>query len=124
MAMLEAKVVEIGPEALSPDDPLLILFDETASQQLRRVSIVQRFISSTDHGFHLQIGDQLRIDDQDYQVSHVGKLVENNMNAIGHATLFFEPVPKQPQHNGIYLTPYQLPKIKVGSLISYLPQTH
>ncbi|WP_281164241.1 PTS glucitol/sorbitol transporter subunit IIA [Liquorilactobacillus sicerae] len=122
--MLEAKVVEIGPEAVSPGDPLLILFDETASQQLRRVSIVQRFISANDNGFHLQAGDQLLIDDQGYQVIHVGKLVENNMDAIGHATLFFEPVPKQPQHNGIYLTPYQLPQIKVGSLIRYVPQTH
>ena len=119
--MLEAKIVEIGPEAISANDPLLILFDETASQQLRRVSIGQRFIAPTEASFTLATGDQLMIDDQQYRVTHVGKLVANNMEAVGHATLFFEPVPKQPQHNGIYLEPYQLPKIKVGSLIRYLP---
>lgn len=118
--MLEAKVVEIGPEAISAKDPLLILFDETASQQLRRVSIVQRFIAPAEASFTLATGDQLMIDNQQYRVTHVGKLVANNMEAVGHATLFFEPVPKQPQHNGIYLEPYHLPKIKVGSLIRYL----
>nr|WP_252895174.1 PTS glucitol/sorbitol transporter subunit IIA [Liquorilactobacillus satsumensis] len=50
--MLEAKVVEIGPEAVSKDDDLLILFDETASTQLRRVSIVQRFAKSKDESIN------------------------------------------------------------------------
>ncbi|KRL40557.1 PTS system, glucitol sorbitol-specific IIA component [Liquorilactobacillus nagelii DSM 13675] len=118
-AMLKAKIVEIGPEAISADDPLLILFDETASSQLRHVSVVQRFISPNEQHFSLKTGGQIKIDEQVYEVAYVGFLVADNMEMIGHATLFFEEVPEQPQHNGIYLKPYQIPKLHVGSIISY-----
>jgi PTS system glucitol/sorbitol-specific IIA component len=119
VAMLKAKIVEIGPEAISADDPLLILFDETASVQLRHVSVVQRFISPNEQRFSLKVGGQVKIDDQVYKVEHVGSLVADNMEMIGHATLFFEEVPVRPQHNGIYLKPYTVPKVHVGSVICY-----
>ncbi|KRL03015.1 PTS glucitol/sorbitol transporter subunit IIA [Liquorilactobacillus capillatus] len=117
--MLKAKVVEIGPEAISKNDPLLILFDETASAQLRRVSIVQRFVEVDGQTFDLTIGDTISIDDQEFKVTYVGQLVKSNMEMIGHATFCFQEVPEQPQHNGIYLTPQTFPKIHVGSIITY-----
>ncbi|KRL04789.1 PTS glucitol/sorbitol transporter subunit IIA [Liquorilactobacillus oeni] len=118
--MLKAKVVEIGPEAVSENDNLLILFDETASTQLRRVSVVQRFTEPQNNGYQFQAKHQLSIDDQVYEITHVGQLVQSNMEMIGHATLFFEEVPEKTQHNGIYLKPYKMPKIHVGSVIKYL----
>ncbi|KRL38829.1 PTS glucitol/sorbitol transporter subunit IIA [Liquorilactobacillus uvarum] len=117
--MLKAEVVEIGPEAISKNDPLLILFNETASIQLRRVSIVQRFSKTKDASYDIAAGDKISIDDQEYEVTYVGQLVKSNMEMIGHATLSFEKVPEKPQHNGIYLRPYTFPKIHVGSVIKY-----
>ncbi|KRM95817.1 PTS system, glucitol sorbitol-specific IIA component [Liquorilactobacillus aquaticus DSM 21051] len=117
--MLKAEVIEIGPEAISENDPLLILFDETASTQLRRVSIVQRFSKTEDADYDFSAGDKISIDDQEYEVAYVGQLVKSNMEMIGHATLCFEKTPENPQHNGIYLKPYTFPKIQVGSVIKY-----
>ncbi|EJF00916.1 PTS glucitol/sorbitol transporter subunit IIA [Liquorilactobacillus mali] len=117
--MLEAKVVEIGPEAISKNDPLMILFDETASVQLRRVSVVQHFINSDIKKRDIKSLKNIQIDDQVYEIKHIGELVQSNMEMIGHATLFFAPVPENPQHSGIYLEPYELPNISVGSVIKY-----
>ncbi|KRM90367.1 PTS glucitol/sorbitol transporter subunit IIA [Liquorilactobacillus cacaonum] len=117
--MLEAKVVEIGPEAISKDDPLIILFDETASVQLRRVSVVQHFLDLNSEERKLKNLEKISIDNQIYEVKHIGELVQSNMEMIGHATLFFEPVPEEPQHSGIYVKPYKLPDISVGSVIKY-----
>ncbi|MFT8668892.1 MAG: PTS glucitol/sorbitol transporter subunit IIA [Liquorilactobacillus hordei] len=117
--MLEAKVVEIGPEAISKDDPLMILFDETASVQLRRVSVVQHFIDLSSKKRNLKNLKKISVDNQVYEIKHIGELVQSNMEMIGHATLFFEPVPEEPQHSGIYLEPYKLPDVSVGSVIKY-----
>ncbi|GAJ25947.1 PTS system, IIA component [Liquorilactobacillus sucicola DSM 21376 = JCM 15457] len=117
--MLKAEVVEIGPEAISKNDPLLILFDETASTKLRRVSIVQRFSKSGDANYDIAAGNKISIDDQEYEVVYAGQLVKSNMEMIGHATLCFSEVPETPQHNGIYLKPFDFPKIHVGSIIKY-----
>lgn len=86
--MLEAKVVEIGPEAISKDDPLIILFDETASVQLRRVSVVQHFLDLNSEERKLKNLEKISIDNQIYEVKHIGELVQSNMEMIGHATLF------------------------------------
>ncbi|MDN2452804.1 PTS glucitol/sorbitol transporter subunit IIA [Lactobacillus sp. UCMA15818] len=117
--MLEAKVVEIGPEAISKGDPLMILFDETASVQLRRVSVVQHFVDSNSKKRELKNLKKISIDGQVYEIKHIGELVQSNMEMIGHATLFFKAVPEEPQHSGIYLEPYTLPSVAVGSVIKY-----
>ena len=117
--MLESKVMEIGSEAISAKDPLLILFDETASDQLCKVSIIQRFSSLLPENYTLKEGSKIKFDDQEYIVKYVGALVKSNILMIGHATLNFKAVPEKPQQNSIYVEPYSLPKIKPGTIIKY-----
>ncbi|MCT7698443.1 MAG: PTS glucitol/sorbitol transporter subunit IIA, partial [Lactobacillus crispatus] len=55
--------------------------------------------------------------------SYVGPMVESNMKALGHATLFFNrPVSKTPLANAIYFDPdidQPLPNFKVDDDIVY-----
>ncbi len=117
--MLESQVMSIGSEAISADDPLLILFDETASDQLRKVSVIQRFSGLLPENYDIAVGNKIKFDDQEYTVKYVGELVKSNILMIGHATLNFKDVPENPQQNAIYLEPYRLPQIKKGTIIKY-----
>lgn len=115
-----AVVQAIGPQAISKTEPILILFDETATASLQQIAIVQKFTSALTP-VPLQTGSHLAIDDQRYTVEYAGPLVEANLQSIGHATLYFTEVPAKPMDNGLYLTPTSLPTIKVGSVITYEP---
>lgn len=115
-----ATVKAIGPQALSPDDPILILFDETATASLQEIAVIQQF-QAVPTSLALKTGSTLKIDNQVYTVDYAGPLVEANLTTIGHATLYFTAVPAKPLANGIYLAPTQLPKLKVGSVITYEP---
>ncbi|WP_137625821.1 PTS glucitol/sorbitol transporter subunit IIA [Lactiplantibacillus pingfangensis] len=115
-----ATVKAIGPQAMSPDEPILILFDETATESLQQIAVIQQFQESLTH-LDLKAGSTLKIDEQAYTVAYAGPLVDSNLTTIGHATLYFTAVPAKPLANGIYLTPAQLPKLKVGSILTYEP---
>ncbi|MDQ7937647.1 PTS glucitol/sorbitol transporter subunit IIA [Lactiplantibacillus sp. WILCCON 0030] len=115
-----ATVKAIGPQAVSPDEPILILFDETATASLQQIAVIQQFNAPLT-SLSLHVGSTLKIDDQAYTMAYVGPLVGANLATIGHATLYFTAVPAKPLANGIYLTPTNLPTIKVGSVITYEP---
>ena len=40
-AMIQAKITEIGTEAINKEEPMLILFDKTATAALRKYSVIQ-----------------------------------------------------------------------------------
>jgi len=116
--VLTATVQSIGEHAIDPEEPILVLFDESATDSLKQIAVVQKFDAPVT-SLSLTVGSKLMIDDQTYTVAYAGELVDANLTSIGHATLYFKPVPAKPMANGIYVTPNQLPMIKVGSKISY-----
>jgi len=116
--VLTATVQSIGEHAVDPEEPILVLFDETATDDLKQIAIIQKFDASVG-SLSLTVGSKLTIDDQMYTVAYAGELVAANLTSIGHATLYFKDVPAKPMANGVYLTPNQLPTIKVGSQITY-----
>lgn len=115
-----ATVKAIGSQALDPDEPILILFDETATASLQQIAVIQQFKEKLT-SLPLTAGSTIKIDDQAYTVAYAGPLVDANLTTIGHATLYFTAVPAKPLANGIYLTTTTLPTIKVGSVITYEP---
>ena len=40
-AMIQATITEIGTEAINKEEPMLILFDKTATAALRKYSVIQ-----------------------------------------------------------------------------------
>ncbi|EQM53031.1 PTS glucose transporter subunit IIA [Lactiplantibacillus plantarum EGD-AQ4] len=113
-----ATVQSIGDNAIDPKEPILVLFDETATAPLQQIAVVQQFEQPATQ-LSLVVGSTITIDQQTYTVEYAGGLVEANLTSIGHATLYFKSVPEKPMDNGLYLTPHQLPQIKVGSVITY-----
>lgn len=113
-------ITAIGDAALTPEDPLVILFGDDATESLRDVAVIQHFQDeSAQAQLMLHAGDQLQIDDQTYQIARVGVLANRNLQTIGHVSLFFTPIPEQPLENALYLTPTTKPNISVGSKFTY-----
>ena len=108
--MIKSEVIEIGAKAVSKDEPMVILFDETASPRLREVSVIQRFENDVAKNYDLKIGSKIQIDDQVYHVKYLGELVESNLTTIGHTVLNFKPVPEKEhlQENVLYLEPHTI----------------
>jgi len=116
--MTQATISEIGTSAINSEEPMLILFDQSATSALRDYTIIQEF--STKENFSLNQGDQISFDQQEYTIEHVGPLANENLTTVGHVTLVFEEPPAGDRIvNGIYLSPYQLPEITVGTTIDY-----
>ncbi|GEP19719.1 PTS glucitol/sorbitol transporter subunit IIA [Pediococcus argentinicus] len=117
--MISSKIIEIGKQAISKSDPLAILFDESATDDLKQVAIIQQFDKQSNKQLDIKAGSQIEIGDNEYEVKAVGKLVNGNMQNIGHATLVFDKIPETPLASAIYLEPYTFPEFKVGASINY-----
>ncbi|MFB9769448.1 PTS glucitol/sorbitol transporter subunit IIA [Lactiplantibacillus modestisalitolerans] len=116
--IITATVQSIGEKALDAQDPILVLFDQTATPDLQAIAVIQQFDAPLT-AINLTAGSQISIDDQEYTVNYAGQLVATNLASIGHATLYFRPVPAKPLENGIYLAPSTFPQVHVGSVIKY-----
>lgn len=98
-------IQEIGSEAISDNENVVILFNETATPHLKKVSVIQKFEqTSAINSFILKKDDSITINGQTYLVLFVGSLVKINMRSMGHATLIFtDELPEEPMKNAIYL---------------------
>ncbi len=117
-------IKKIGKKAVDNKDGMVILFGEGANKDLEEVSVIQKFSSDTPvSGFVFKKGDTITVDGQTYVANYVGPMVESNMKALGHATLFFNrPVSKTPLANAVYFDPdtdQPLPNFKVDDDIVY-----
>lgn len=99
-----ANIRKIGKKAVDFKDGMVILFGRGANKDLEEVSVIQKFNPETPvNGFIFKKGDTITVYGQTYISKYVGPLVESNMKALGHATLFFNrPIPKIPLANAIY----------------------
>lgn len=117
--MLVGTVTAIGENAISKKDPMIILFGEQATEEIRTVAIIQSFEEDKET-VKLQTGDTISFDEKVYTIETVGSLANENLNTIGHVTLSFSEVPKDDRiESGIYLAPHELPEVSVGTKISY-----
>lgn len=117
--MITSEVIEIGPNAIVENDPLVILFGPEATSNLKDVAVIQKFAKQPLE-LNLRRGSQIKIRDHTYKVTFCGKLVNANLQGVGHATLCFEPVPDTPLESAIYLSPEKFPEFSVGDKITYI----
>lgn len=117
-----ATIEKIGKKAIDTKNQMIILFGEGANQDLEDVSVIQKFDAKTPaSSFVFKKGDTVTIDGQTYVAAYAGPMVESNMKALGHATLFFNrPVPKAPLANAIYFEKGDgMPNFRVDDDIVY-----
>lgn len=117
-------IEKIGKKAVDAKDGMVILFGEGANKDLEDVSVIQKFDEKTPvSGFVFKKGDTITVDGQTYIANYVGPMVESNMKALGHATLFFNrKLPKAPLANAVYFDPdasQALPTFKVDDDIVF-----
>lgn len=119
--VVTSRITAIGPSAVLLQDPLVILFDQTATPALKNVAVIQKFAQpELMTQLVLAEGDQIAFDDQRYTVAYVGNVANQNLQTIGHVTLLFTPVPATDRlGNGVYLTATTKPALHVGSQITY-----
>lgn len=116
-------VKEIGPAAIDKKENIIILFDDKALPDIRRVSVIQDFKNGDQGTFSISKNDKIIIRDLPYQVMQVGELVEEDVREMGHVTLvFIDEVPTKPMRNAIYLYKKDedtIPDIHINDTITY-----
>ncbi|MEG0254677.1 MAG: PTS glucitol/sorbitol transporter subunit IIA [Vagococcus sp.] len=116
--MMQSIVMSIGEEAINSQEPLLILFNETATEELRKFSIIQRF--KTKELKEISVGDYVSFDEQKYKVTKVGPLANKNLEEMGHVSMVFKEVDKEHSlDNALYLEPHVLPNITEETIVTY-----
>ena len=117
-------ISKIGKQAVESKSNMVILFGESVTKDLVDVSVIQKFDEHTPvSGFIFKKGDTITIDGQTYVADYVGPMVESNMKALGHVTLFFDQKkPKNPLANAVYLSftaDQTMPDFKVDEDLIY-----
>jgi Phosphotransferase system sorbitol-specific component IIA len=118
---VKAHVTAVGPQALTDGDEMVILFNQTASEALREVAVIQEFDQPQDQAkIKLAVNDRLTIAGHDYVINRVGKLVNDNLESIGHVTLVFGEAGPSGLQNALHFDNQGTkPKFKVGTEIVY-----
>ena len=91
----------IGPNAISEKDRVVILFGQTAKDELQDVSVIQAFDDEqAAKEVVLKKGDTVTIDGTTFLINYVGPMAVSNLRTLHHASLFFtDKVPKKPMSN-------------------------
>ncbi|MEI2802143.1 MAG: PTS glucitol/sorbitol transporter subunit IIA [Trichococcus flocculiformis] len=85
-------------------EPMIILFDDSATEPLQQVSVIHRFIEPQEW-FEPADGDRILFDEQEYRISYIGNHVLRNLQSIGHTTMIFKNWDEERLETSIYLMP-------------------
>ena len=114
---MQAKITAIGAKAINHEEPLLIFFNDSATQLLKEYAIIQEFTQS--EFVELDREDNIYFWDQEYTITSVGSKVLKELEELGHVSFFFGTPPKEELINAITLKEAQLPQLSVGMTITY-----
>lgn len=118
--MKKAIIKQIGEQAVDPKDRMIILFNEEATSELKKVAVIQEF-SDNSETIELKKNGVISIDDKDYEIREVGCLATKQLNTIGHITMMFDEVPEASDvlSSAVYLSPTSMPSLSEGTIITY-----
>lgn len=98
-----ANIVDIGSNVKDMlQDGLLILFDETAPEDLKPYCVIT---AGNNDSKEIKIGDQLTISDYTYQITAIGMVANENLSELGHVTLCFDGADEAQLPGHIHVTP-------------------
>ncbi|MHC5269646.1 PTS glucitol/sorbitol transporter subunit IIA [Enterococcus sp. LJL98] len=112
-----AKVTHIGAQAIDHQEPLLLFFGEGVTDGLREHSIIQKI--EQPEAIDVRVGGQIIFGEEVYQITYVGKFVNQNLQTIEHVSFVFSEEPQEKMEGTIYLTPAKVPTITLGMEIIY-----
>lgn len=116
MKVYETEVLEIGENAESfKEEQMLILFGKDAPGDLTEYSYSIQ-INPVEGDIHKKM--TLSFDDEPFEITAVGNVVEKNLNDLGHITLRFDGSEEAELPGTLYLENKELPTIEVGTKIT------
>lgn len=96
---------------------MLIFPDSSEVQEIKEYSFLTR--KADLHG-EIAVGDQVKINDHSYTISHLGEIAEKNLAELGHITIKFGSPVSSVMPGTIYLENQVIPHIDKGSVLSIL----
>lgn len=114
----ENKVKNIGALANSfLEDKMFILFGDEAPQDLKDFCYN---IDVVDAAGDIQAGQKLIINDEQFEITAVGNLVQRNLVQLGHITLRFDGSIAPELPGTLYLESKDIPTIEQGALLKII----
>jgi PTS system glucitol/sorbitol-specific IIA component len=116
----ESKVNSIGTLADSfLEEKMLILFGDGAPQELKDFCYN---IDVTDAAEEIQTGQKLYINDQKFEITSVGDVVQRNLTTLGHITLRFDGSISPELPGTLYLESKDIPSIDLGTKLKIVSE--
>ncbi|MBG9813662.1 hypothetical protein ABD68_19425 [Bacillus endophyticus] len=110
-------VTEVGSQVeLFLQEKMIILFNDSAPDDLRDVSVVHKRCSLEED---IKIGDELVIDNQSFKVTFVGNKVNETMRDLGHSTITFDGSSKSEMPGMICVEEKEIPTITSSSQLMF-----
>ncbi|MGE8203748.1 PTS glucitol/sorbitol transporter subunit IIA [Heyndrickxia sp. NPDC080065] len=116
--MSKTIVQEIG--VLVPtfkEDKIVILFGPQAPQELREISVIHEFEELTEES--IKEGGTIRFDEEEFTVTAVGSLANQNFKELGHISIYFQEPQGEVLPGSVFASPHQFPTIQEGTVISF-----
>ncbi|GAA3010796.1 PTS glucitol/sorbitol transporter subunit IIA [Tetragenococcus solitarius] len=115
--MQQGKILQVGDQAVDKDENILIFFGENVTEGLKPYSIIQAI--DEPEKIELTAGNKVYFGEQEYQVTYVGRLVNQNLQTIQHTSFVFSEDAQNKMSSSVYLTPAKVPDISEGMTITY-----
>lgn len=118
--MIKSMVTEIGEFAELEDEPVIILFNDTAPPGLREVCIIHEFEEPIEKDY-LQKGSKIIFGDSEYTVENIGHVANETLYDLGHTSLYFEyDDVNEILPGSVYLSPNRKPHVEAGDVITFI----
>ncbi len=120
VTMVKSKVIEIGELSTFEDEPVIILFNNTAPIGLREVCIIHEFEETPPKDF-LKKGSKMIFAGEEYTIEQIGHVANDTFHELGHISLYFDYDEESEVLPGsAFLSPKNKPILKEGDSIEFI----
>ncbi|MCT9853451.1 PTS glucitol/sorbitol transporter subunit IIA [Priestia megaterium] len=117
--MYKSIVKEIGELALSfEEEKIMILFGPQAPEGLKEVAVIHE-VEEDGSEQPIKEGGTLQINDQQFTITAVGSLANNNLKELGHISIYFSEPTEEVLPGAVFASPHVLPQFENGSVIEF-----
>jgi PTS system glucitol/sorbitol-specific IIA component len=116
----ENKIKSVGPLANSfLKENMFILFGDEAPKDLKDFCYHIEVVGADGE---IKAGQKLYINDEGFEITSVGDLVQRNLTTLGHITLRFDGSVTPELPGTLYLENKKIPEIEQGTLIKIVSE--
>lgn len=118
--VVKSKVIEIGELSTFDDEPVIILFNDTAPIGLREVCIIHEFEETPPKDF-LKKGSKMIFNGKEYTIEKIGHVANETFYDLGHISLYFDyDEVSEVLPGSAFLSPKEKPILKEGDNIEFI----